>query len=709
MVGLCILIASLLPQPARVSTVGDNAKWIGERLGMTVTVQPKLAKELLFISNLDYPPEKLLPLVARAEHASVRSTAGGLVLERSAADLKTLAENERKERAEWIRARQKRVAEYRQTTLGSGDVAGALTRAIDAEQTAFQNFLRHGGTRPPTLFPSDLLPGQALIDALIQRIGIDELASIPANRTVIYENNPLEHAVPFPPCSDLVNAYMKQSAPYETVSLPSESTQEMQGLMQTPYFSQVGQPTQRPARLRLRVTVSKVDQVFELEGFDAGEKRVLHAAFGTDGPTRARPDVGIAGEELVKPNARWSPISQETQQVASVVTRDLPRGEPAPEWLAHPENSEPMNVFVSDCLRAFAAQTPDKCTVVDVDDFFWKLAGLCCKDGKLCTSAFQSELDEVEDYEKVEDGASIVLRPRSPEAVEDARANRKVLGRSVRDLIARNGERLRTLSLLSHDASAETSILATTFARYAMQVSPTDLDDALLVIRDPAYRLLGGISDEAWTKLKFGEPQPVGRLDVTGEARALLVSEAHSAHGEQPVSDLKHHPIELYDRDPMEATSISIQPSEKTVMRSQNPKGTVSMWEGAAGFARTIGGWAVNRLPGFNTAPAGQDVFEQRVTYRVGAVNEHATKWKWSFQTAVQSISTITIHLPYGQRIEFVLSTIHDPSPLGAYLDLPQNVRNELYKAAVEVGERESAVLRNAQGNQPPPVKTIPP
>jgi len=100
-----------------------------------------------------------------------------------------------------------------------------------------------------------------------------------------------------------------------------------------------------------------------------------------------------------------------------------------------------------------------------------------------------------------------------------------------------------------------------------MKIAPTNSDEFL---GDETYRFLGGISDGAWSDLEAGRPANVSQLGVTDLMRSLLASETRPVIGEQEVSDLKHHPIELYNRDDVDATSVTMQSQESVLFRMQS-------------------------------------------------------------------------------------------------------------------------------------------
>ncbi len=264
---------------------------------------------------------------------------------------------------------------------------------------------------------------------------------------------------------------------------------------------------------------------------------------------------------------------------------------------------------------------------------------------------------------------SIVLRPKMPEAIEGQQVERKVLGRSLRELIAHKGDRLRTLSLMFHDASSERSVLAQQFARYAMQIAPSNSDELL---GDETYRLLGGISEEDWDSLAAGRPASISQLAVTDEMRALLVSESRKVIGIQPVSDIQHHAIELFDIGPVGAAIVSVRKVQYDVIRSQHSGRSVAPWQYLARFA-ALGPLAVTRLPDRSNTPIGtQDSFEQRIGLDT------------LFQLGSQAQQIITIDLPHGQRMEIVWSSeIRGEGSLVTYPDLPQRLRDQIWKDAV--------------------------
>jgi len=691
-----LVASSLLPTP-QIMTADADIKMISEMLGKPVAIQASLAKKRLYISNPNYPPDKLLAILAAAIHGSIQTSPTGLLLQRTPNDFAELRLAERKERANWIRERLEAVSDYRKRmSAGNTSPSEVVFKELHAKQVAVANFQSHGGMRPASFFPQQLLPSEGLLEALIGRIGIDALASIPAGQTVIYEDAPVDNAHPLPPSGDLIDQYMNASSPYERTSLSQDDLNAIRLMNYGAYFSEVGRETKRPERLRLRVSVTKVNQILQLEGFDGEEKRVLLANFVTSGSMKSRLYTNVASEDKLRSDAQWSPIPKEAQQALDELKRIRSSGGPAPEWLVHPEQNEPLNAFTSGCLQAFAAQTPEKCMVVDVDDFFWEFSRYCCSADRLCITAFQDELDEIEDYERIEDATSIVLRPRTPEAIEASRVDRKVLGKHLRDLLNQSGERLRTLSLLCHDASAERSSMVEALAWFATRIATSNMDGYL---GDETYRFLGGISDSGWEQLKAGKSSNVSQEGVTEQLRDLLISEARPIVGEQTVSDLKHHAIELFSKQPVGTAVISSESRVASVVRWKEPGKAIGLWQ-PIGRLTSLAPQAVERLPNGQFVPVGTpDTFEQSLS-----------KGR-QFQTALQTIQVITIRLPLAQRIEIAGSSdIHDLGSLLAYGDLPQALRDKIYQDSVEAQKRQIAIISaNARSGPETEVRKVPP
>jgi len=108
---------------------------------------------------------------------------------------------------------------------------------------------------------------------------------------------------------------------------------------------------------------------------------------------------------------------------------------------------------------------------------------------------------------------------------------------------------------------------------------------------------------------------------------------------------------------------------------------------------------AIDRLASGRFVPVGtQDSFEE-------ALGKDRL-----FQVASETLRIISIHLPYGRRMEIVgSSTIHDPSPLGAYSDLPQTLRDKVRQDAIDLQTRQLTMLANAHSDQQSPVRKVPP
>jgi hypothetical protein len=676
------IIALILIQPpaGRVFRVDSYLDTLAGKLGKQISVQPSLGKKLVFVSNLEAPPAELLAALAIAVHGSLTTVADGVRLDRTVEDLKTLKTAEIKERAFWFQARLDEIAKFRKGISSTPSVSAAVGAELVNERRLTEDFRLHHGPRPLSFFAPQLLPSENLLESLISRIGIDELASIPTGQIRIYEDLPVDGAAQLPAHGDLLDDYMRESVPYEASPLGSDATYAVNELRLASYFAHLGHPTKRPVKLRLKISVRVTDLVLNLEGFDGDGNRVLVANFFTRGRTASRPYPSIATEEMVKPDAKWAGLPESARSgLDSVLKPNAAVGVPS-DWLLHPESQEPLNLFVSGALAAFAAQEPSKLMVIDVDDFFWQFVRPCCKDGQICVSALQAELDEAEDYERIETTSSVVLRPRFPEALEAAQADRKVLGRAAQALVEGKGDRLRTLSLLFHEASPEFSTLARAWARMALRFAPNDSEE---LWGDDAYRLLGAIPEDEWAALQDGDRAAAGRIGVTNEARSLFLSDTQIPFGENPPSDLNHHAIELYAQWPVGQTTISMKPTEVTAVRWLMPdvgsKPAMWSWWQPVGALTAFAPLPIARASNGALSVVGtQDAFEARLGRN------------WQFQLATEHDRLITLNLPEGFRIEwFDRGAKHDISHPGAYADLPADLRAKVWQDAKELGLRQ--------------------
>jgi hypothetical protein len=686
-VPLILVVAGAVPTP-RVLTLESVVSQLCQDLHKRISVEPRLGKKLVFISDPGSQPEPLLSSLATTVHASLVTTANGLRLQRTSGDLRTARKAEIAQRAGWIRARLDQVAKFRADRLSRGSFEAAYARELDAEARARENYHLGRGLAPAAFFVNQLLPGEILIESLIRRIGVDQLATVPTGESQVYEDFPADSAFPLPDHADIVDQYVADSLPLERMSLPGQST--------SPYLSHLGGPTRTPVKLRLRQLVERTRVIFNLEGFDSRGTRVLAADFFTQSKDPSRLPASIAREAMQKQDAVWETLSASAQgalgwfsPTASVTSDNVP------DWFLHPESGEPLNLFVAEALNGLASLEQSKPVMVDVDDAFWDAARLCCLKGRFCATGFRDILSESENYDRTETGWGVIWRPKNPELVEASLADRKVLGRAARALVFEQSDPLKPLSRLFYDASKSSSTLAWTWARKAVLF---DAPDNGSLFDESAYRMLGALPASVWNELENGKTVSAGQAENTDDVRNLLSGERYQTTGQGNLSDLKRHALELYSEHSVASTLISLHPMQSTVIRFWNQTAVEPKWWNPADVLFSMAGVRMEYLASGEPTPTG-------TFFVVSTQAEFEEKLGKSrkFRLAVEHDTVITLGLPEGRRIELRhRGAFTDLHPAGDYADLPAEFRDEVWNNARtrQLAERNATLSNSMIGQQ---------
>jgi hypothetical protein len=329
----CLVHADAEP---RVVSAKDEADIISSRLGITVRVSPKLARDLVFVEPHGAGARIQLDSLAEVLDASLIPTKGGFLIERTPKDLKALRSHRSSTRASWLEKTLKDQDRFRRSVPGSPAPA-AVASELAREELAWQDVIHGKANRAGFHFATQLLPAQVLMEQLIGRIGIQNLADTPSYQRRVIEDDPVSGAGPLPAHTDLVDSYLAAMQVYEQARpLPAGQLGQM-GLSEQ--FGGWGEPAVRPSKLRLLVASEPAGLILNLEGYDEGGNRVLYAVM-TSGPAKdlGSPAAVVREASATPRKVELSASSRDAQVFGSAMEKAA-----FPEWFKAPDKVEPLN------------------------------------------------------------------------------------------------------------------------------------------------------------------------------------------------------------------------------------------------------------------------------------------------------------------------------------------------------------------------------
>lgn len=183
---------------------------LSRELFRSVEVDKGLQDDSIYLVPHGASPMLQLRSLGLALHATLSATPSGYRISRTPSDLENLSAVRGKERARWYESRFKELNAFRDSHAQSLRSASDLAYDLDAEFKRLQEVA--SGSRPesqiPPLFSFQLMPGEALLEGLLKRIGVDYLANIPSNSVETYEDRPVTGSKPLPNDADLLAGFL---------------------------------------------------------------------------------------------------------------------------------------------------------------------------------------------------------------------------------------------------------------------------------------------------------------------------------------------------------------------------------------------------------------------------------------------------------------------------------------------------------------------
>ena len=672
-------------------TAGEAARRLSAELGMAVRIDRALSSDIVFIDPHGVDPKVEVRAIGSALEASVTKDGAGLVIRRTNEDSAKIFAARLEERKKAIAARLIAVEKFRSVGLRGG-ISEAITEGLEARNREV-NAEMHGKEGPTVIdFQlGQLMPAEGLLEAVMRRIGSDQLARIPVGEVAVFEDHPKLDAKPLPDYQDLIGRYQTDADELASYKLGNNIA-----TARSPFFGGdldiIGRPIEAPKRLRLEVRSTTSGLGCTLDIYDAPGRRVDGAGFGVSfGDLAFIRDILISEQKGVKPETIQAP----PETLAACAFEAAPRAKDWPAWYLDPEHVEPLKPMAEWLLERMAAQSAGKCFVLCATDGLFAQIPQCIHNGRLYVSLFERRLSGgAALIERTENADSVVWRYTYPEYTEATTAVRSVLGQFARSARSAGGPGFRSIATLLHDGSREMSYLPRLWEMRSLQGYFSWRYDGNMDFE--SYRLVGAITDQDWQLLASGAALSVEHLGIGKELTELFAQGGHPPHSPEQLPDLYRHAEELFDTGSVGRTQVSMRSASRNMIRLVPGKGAEGEAWAPIGVLSSFGR---QRAVGDGRLALSRDQFESNIDrmgrYRLGRA----------------STIDLIIWLPHGCVIEldgpiFHVDTTTDSAL--SYADVPSGVRDDIWqfscdaavaawKSVVTVSSKDAAVTNRAK------------
>jgi hypothetical protein len=669
-----LLIAALLAKDAifgEVVTAEREAAMIAAQLGVRVQVSPKLQSHLVFLVPHGASPMDQLECLASALHATVVRDHADYAIERTNQDVSRYTRARADKREELVRSTLKSIEKARELRNRLASPIEGFPQAVLEERDNLQDLTQGKilSSQLGNFYPNQLLPSEVLLEKLLDRIGLRELAEIPTGDIQVYEDRPVAGAKPLPPHDDLDQAYIEARKAYDGVELPPEVKHIVRSYALAETAADSFGPSGSLVQLRLQITADENGPQAKLEGFDSAGKRVLTASFGVQ--TLRVGGKTLIKEEGAKPGALWVTLRDQSAEASAYSRAEKPG--PIPAWLSDPKHHEPLNLFVLDALNALAEREPSKCVAFDASDLFWPSVNDCIQENRLNLDVLMTVLDAGNLFERVESPKAEIWRPIDPEGDEQRTADRATLGRYTNDVTSEKRADLHEVGQLYFDASKQQPGSLTRAWFYlvlrANGLEFPDIPEGILIV-------IGSLPGVTWEQLQNQKTMSSADLSAQSQVEKFLADDRFlQVQGDAPFPDLYSHPAELYPSGFDAATPISLTTGWVPVVRIWPNNGFEN--KGWSSLQTLHGMFHVSSLQ-IQWVNGSPQIGVDRATWEQNT-------GQWCFRFANQEQTTVTIGLPHGLYLRYTQTgNTEQVSDVLTYQDLPQAKKDEIWKNACD-------------------------
>ena len=624
---------SSLPQ---VRTAREEAEVLSQEFNQPIQVSASLQNCLVFLQGNGQSAACQIKVLADALSADVITDHGISRVVRTKAGLAELNRSRTETRAQWIEAELAAKAN-RPTTKVS------LQKTRDASKFG---------------------------EKLIRRIGVRLLAALPPGLSTVFEDQPVFGALSLPGHldlnEDLIESFQQLQQPSQIKNVLVESAPSVNDSKPTNGFLSIK---------KCRVTcwsgpnfLNIVVRVFGQEGQTLASSEFFPSPYSAPLIQKDFNNRYSSGHE----NHRVALRPESVEAVKFIETNEAS----IPNWVLHPENHEPLDIFVRDVIAALGDRiAPNKCFAIEVTDEMWKRALACVQNNTIDTDVFRGELEEWLRYETLDSPFSIVMRPMSVEDAEFDTSNRKVLGKFARSMV--RSPHPRTIARLFCDNYRCDASLGSAWLRLAQSGSVVPLgQDA----SPEFYRLLGSISDEKWDALLANGHMTAGELGIVEAVDDYLkIDFPLRDFKPQPHTDiLRFGPENVPNGLPETAEVLLHSANEEMVKFCTLGQPIPKVWEEFPGFPTYL-----------SNSRSIESASDMSLRYALDRKVAEQSLEKWAFMIGTRPTIVFEIRLSKSQSIvQTVHGNVTSHGNIFKYADLPQQQKDEFWNQALVVEER---------------------
>jgi len=668
---LAIILGLSPGQSPCVRSMVQECASLSGKLHRRVDSSAKLNREVLFVESRNESPEVELRAVAEALHASVINEAHGTTIRRTSGDLKKLREQRRAERGRWITRRLEVLSKFRTSNEKLMDGA-SLLRLAASEAKEVQDAWKYKNRDHKNfqLTPAQLLPAEALLEGILAKIGVKDLADIPSGQSRIWENHPASSiAHELGDCTDLLSEFNRKQETLAQTPISGNDSGNFQTLNMEVEPWRQGQAG--VLRVRLCITATSNRIYVRLEGSDRSGHVVVRSRFNA-GPTDEVLNPSEISVRLKKASlSAPRPLSQDELKVNCLLP---PTGNGSlPNWATHPNDDEPLSYLAAKAVGGIAEDDLKGCFVADVpDDFEW-MAKLSVNRDTLDVRAFQALVLQTEPFELLHGSDSVVWRPIDAEEVEGARADRRALARFMKT--AAPGKMVDTYeSCRLYHASTETSASLAGVWRALWQERiqhPWQADDSNF---PNVMFALGSISDSGWQTLLGGHSLTADELGIRNELLHLVEADLPTVAIEDPsVPEIGRHPADLFDQADVGSVKLTIKQAELPISMDWESDKQPHQWKPMnLAIMSYVGKVRAEYDPKSDIAIITSD----RKTYDASLAHCH-------YQFATLETGILTIEFPHKAtyRMQLAAATT-DVSPIKSFSEIDPDLQDQMWQLA---------------------------
>jgi hypothetical protein len=641
-----------------------------DKTGVPLTIQPRLANEVVEIEVEKIPLKTLLEKLAFVLHAEVELAGDGMRITRSNQAQRELEEAEIKIRQE----RLQKLLDKKKLELAKYPTpitrAEALITAMK-KQDDYAKEQRANGKVPG--FNLDVVrqecPAGRLAFELMMLVGAREAATGPIFRPLTFANYPVKGQRPLPPgAGKFIDEY-------------AETEQQLAGFLDSgkaegespSFYKDIFEAAQMPGGIgKVKFGIYRMGSFLSFSA-DVFTKNGKKRTYGLSSNTLMGEDHYLSLAQKLKSDAPilvpLSPLSAEMHRLVPA-DPNISGGPEKPatiqrmsdamrEFVSKPEAIDPLEIAGGAALRTYAATNH-----LDLVACLTERIPLADRDAvrgdKLDLSRFWAGLGPLAGQECRKENGMLTVRPVAPIATEEYRVSRPAIGRYYRALLAQGEETLVTLSRLHLEAGrpyAASTILRTEQGMLRRHGVTQFVDSQA---HSHQFYCFIATLDPKWLEKGSG---PIQVSSLNSSQRDYLLAWIMSGQeiggeGAAALSDLMKDPMEAFGGElPAGVVNLTVEDMPAAVRSKEQFEGWPERYRDAAKFAADFAHWTRNGYKPTQTQLDAQD-------YLYGVIHRTRLTFQPAQDLVIQEISetgkqsTGTKPVPYSKLPEEFLGEI---------------------------------------------------